>query len=177
VSSDRRDREVSGASVALSSLSHELASPLTALYTYLKIAERAAPAGSLVKIRACADRLRAITAVARVASRPLEAGGEVDVAAAFAAADPAIAIEGSGRARIDHEALAAIASAVVFIAAPTRAHVDGTTIRVDRGAPPAHWRAIDAWSGERASFDLWALAMRCARVEVGDSEGTLAVTL
>ncbi len=196
-----------GARLALSCVGHELASPLMALYAYLKVASAGRDDPALGSMRACADRIRAIADVARQLARLEDAdgGGETAlgpvITRAVAALGAPVAIEvaadaGDARVRLGAEAAALIVAAAlraVHRAAldPARLRVrlervdgasPGLVVRVDGGAAaPATWADVDPFGPAATGLDLWSAAAVTRQaggaVRIGEHEGEIAVEL
>jgi signal transduction histidine kinase len=195
-----RDGAAWGARRALSCVGHELSSPLTALYTYLKLAASGRGEDALRQARACADRVQAVTSAIQELSRVGGAPALVDVGAAveraaarvpggarvdFAGRDPAPAwIAPSAGDFVIAAVLRAVASGVDAPAA-LRARIVGrggrVELRVSVDAEPERWAAIEPWSDQRTGLDLWLAAIVAAEaggaVRSGDVDGRCAVAL
>jgi signal transduction histidine kinase len=184
-----------GARRALAAVGHELASPLTALYTYLKLA----PGDHVGSMRRCADRIQVIAELVRELAA-------LDDPPVPGATDLAIAIEsGASRLGLDvelersGEVLATIAPdrastiatallrAVVSSApdSPLRARVFGrgqrAMVRLGPGIEPTTWQVVEPWrSSTRHKLELWAAAVAAGAegsVRVGEVDGQIAVEL
>lgn len=185
-----------GARRALSAVGHELASPLTALYTYLKLAS----GDHVGSMRRCADRLQVIAELVR------EVAALDDAPAPDRATDLALAIEsgasrlgldvqlersGEVRATIAPERASTIATALlraVISSAPdarVRARVLGRSeraiVRVAPGIEPVAWRVVEPWRASTSHrLELWAAAVAAGAdgvVRVGEVDGQIAVEL
>jgi hypothetical protein len=178
-----------GARRALGCISHELSSPLMALYTYVKLAGPDDP--RMAAIRACVDRLRTITDLAREVAHADETGTG-DVAAALAAG--AIACEPTGDARValPQAQVGTIVGAVVRAVRATlddgaavRAQVSGDGARVrlrvgpDGVAAPTAWQPIDPWAARGAGLAVWSAAVLAGEVggevRLGERDGAIVV--
>jgi signal transduction histidine kinase len=184
-----------GARRALAALGHDLASPLTALYTFLQLAK----GEGLGPIRRCADRIQAIAELAReLAELEDDAPGAVTnlvLAIESAAARLAIAVQldvtGEPHARIAMARAGTCATALLRAVADTAAgapitarvarRADRICARIDPGIEPSAWRVVDPWSsGTGSKLDLWAAAVAAGEhgiVRVGELNGQIAVEL
>ncbi len=182
-----------GARRALAAISHELASPLTALHTFLRLAK----GDGLAPIEACAKRIEAAVSLARDVSHLEEptANDATDIALAFESAaarlalsvvvdatEPAVARVAMKRAVLIATSLlrgvqhAATASE---LRVRIRRREEKISIRVDPGIEPSSWRVVEPWeSGTGFKMDLWAAALVSeVEIRVGDVEGQIAVEL
>lgn len=182
-----------GARRALAAISHELASPLTALHTYLRLAN----GDNIEPIRACAQRIKGIVELARDLSQLGEAqdaaGCDLVLALESAAAQLAVAavIDASGPLLVRVAPARAVLIAVSLLRAVMHAGTssrivmraerrgDRVWMRVDPGIEPTTWRSIDPWrTGTGQKLDLWAAAVAAGEggeVRVGELEGQIAV--
>lgn len=182
-----------GARRALAAISHELASPLTALHTFVRLAK----GDGLASIDACVRRIEAAVDLARELSHLDDPapGDRIDLVLAFESAASRLALP----IRIDAPAPAvariAMKRAVLLATALLRGvqhaatapelrvrlvrHDERIAVRVDPGIEPRSWRVIDPWeNGTGFKLDLWAAAvMSGVDVRVGDFEGQIAVEL
>ncbi|MDX2091341.1 MAG: hypothetical protein SFX73_26010 [Kofleriaceae bacterium] len=188
------DRARMGVRIALAAVGHELASPLTALYTHLKLAgdDRSAP------LRGCADRLTAIANLVRELAAVSHApAGTIQLSLAVESAatlfgEIAIETTTAEPAQLGVEAARLITNAIVRAVARVaetpqlRARIErtdaGIRLRVDAGSQPTSWRVIDPWSGgSRTNLDLWAAAIAAGdaggTIRVGEAGGQIAVEL
>ncbi len=186
-----------GARRALAAISHELASPLTALHTYLRLAN----GDNIEPIRACAQRIKGIVELARdlaqlgEATQPAQdaAGCDLVLALESAAAKLAVAavIDASGpllvRVAPARAGLITVALLRAVMDAGTSSRIvmraerrgDRIWMRIDPGTEPTRWRSIDPWrTGTGQKLDLWAAAVAAgegSEVRVGELEGQIAV--
>jgi signal transduction histidine kinase len=189
---DVESAEIRGARRAFAAISHELASPLTALQTYLK-------RGDVERVQQCVERIRAISDLARELSVLDEVGGAastdlvlaVESAAARLSVGVELAAEGPQRARITPAragmAMTALLRAVVAAATGTRfvARVerrgDRICARIDPGIEPTAWRDVEPWLASTSfKLDVWAGAVAAgaeAVVRVGHVAGQIAIEL
>jgi hypothetical protein len=188
--------EAVGARRALSCIGHELASPLMVLMSSLERVLDGRTDAPAAQLRAAAERLRAISDVAREVVQTPGVAQRMDLKVAVESAAsrvcPALTIDAPGDApvRMTPRAAGHVATAVVRAvarAAPdgagVRAHLEvggGTVrLRVDPGAVPIAWQDIDPWTSERHGLDLWTAALVAAesggRVQVGEIDGAIAV--
>jgi signal transduction histidine kinase len=189
---DVESAEARGARRAFAAVSHDLASPLTALQTYLK-------RGDVERAQQCVERIRAINDLARELSMLDEAGGAASTDLVLAVESAAsrlsiavdIAADGPQRARIAparaSTMMTALMRGVVAAASGTRfvARVehrgDRICARIDPGIEPTAWRVIEPWlASTSVKLDLWAGAVAAgadAVVRVGHVDGQIAVEL
>jgi hypothetical protein len=171
---------------------------LTALFTHLRIAS----GNDLTAIRRCAERLQAITELARELSAIEEAssrGGSTttNVVHALESASARVVITLDLDASGELVARVAPGRAVTITAALLRAVMHATTsarlnarvarrddriwVRIDPGIEPATWSVVEPWhSGSRHKLDLWGAAVAAGEdgvVRVGEQDGQIAVEL
>jgi signal transduction histidine kinase len=182
-----------GAHRALAAISHELASPLTALHTFLRLAK----GEGLAPIEACVRRIEAAVSLAREVSHLEEpaANDATDLVLAFESAAARLAltvvVDAAGPAivRVAMKRAVLIATSLLRgvqhaataseLRVRLRSREDRIAVRVDPGIEPASWRVVEPWeSGTGFKLDLWAVAiMSDADVRVGDAGGEIAVEL
>ena len=182
-----------GAHRALAAISHELASPLTALHTFLRLAK----GEGLAPIEACVRRIEAAVSLARDVSHLEEpaANDATDFVLAFESAAARLALPiivdatGPAIAGVAMKRAVLIATALLrgvqHAATATELRVrlrpqeDRISIRVDPGIEPQAWRVVDPWaSGTGFKLDLWTAAIAAdVEVRVGDVDGQIAVEL
>ena len=184
-----------GARRAFAAISHELASPLTALNTFLRLAT----GDGLAPIKRCAERIQAIAELARelafldeAASGSRAVSCDLVLAVESAAARIAVAVElaanGEHVVIVPPTRAQTIATAVlraVVLAATAQRFIarverrgDRIWMRIDPGIEPAEWRVVEPWrSGTGFKLELWAAAVaaRDGEVRVGEQDGQIAV--
>jgi len=186
-------RAEDGARRALAAISHELASPLTALHTFLRLAK----GDGLAPITACVRRIEAAVDLARELSHLEDPAPDdaIDLVLAFESASARLAVPIVVDAPTPVIARVAMTRAVLLATTLLRGvqhaatapelHVrlarrdDRIAVRVDPGIEPQAWRVVDPWeSGTGFKLDLWAAAvMTGVDLRVGDFEGQIAVEL
>ncbi len=190
-----RATSVEGARRASGVVGHELASPLSALYTFIKLAARG-DANALERIRECADRLRSIAELTRDFAHTGGEVVEVDLAELIERTARTLEIEvaverrGATVARISRAlATFVVTTALRAIAdnhpmTPLRAHVvdrEGRIELVIGAKEPVSWRAIEAWETPRCALAPWSLAAALGEVggsvRLGGASDAIAVEL
>jgi hypothetical protein len=195
-----RDDAARGARRALSCVGHELSSPLTALYTYLKLAASGRSEDALRQARACADRLHAITSAIQQLSRlggspsRLDVGAAVERAATYVPGGASVGFDERDEAPawiapgdgdfVVASVLRAVASAVeppARLRARLVGRGDRVRLRITAAAEPASWKAVEPWSDQRTGLDLWLAAIVAGEaggaLRSGEVDGILGVEL